>query len=326
MTWLVTGGAGYIGSHILQAFGRSGHDAVVLDDLSTGLRHYVPNGVPFVEGSVGDPAVLAQVLDSHDVTGVIHLAGAKQAGESVNQPLYYYRQNVTGMQVLLEAVLERGIDKFVLSSSAAYYGTPNVDIVTEDEPARPESPYGESKVISEWLLRDAAVVNPALRQISLRYFNVVGCGEQMTLDHSVTNLFPMVFRALGRGQTPHIFGDDYPTPDGTCVRDYIHVVDLAEAHVRAAERLEFGTACAPVYNVGRGEGASVREVMQRMAQITEIDFEPVIQPRRPGDPARIVGSVDRIYSELGWQARHDLNDMVTSAWAAWQHYQQTQAG
>ena len=320
MTWLVTGGAGYIGAHILSAFARADTATVVLDDLSSGFREFVPDGVPFVEGSVADPAAVAKALDDHAVTGVVHLAGIKYAGVSVQQPLEFFHANVTGMQVVMEAVLARGIDRFVLSSSASYYGTPDLDVVTEDVPPNPQSPYGQSKVISEWLLRDCAVVDPALRHTSLRYFNVVGSGPEFYADHSPYNLFPKVFRALAAGETPQINGEDYNTPDGTCVRDYVHVVDLAEAHVTAARSLDNGGACAPAYNVGRGEGSSVREVMQSIARVTGTGFTPQVQPRRPGDPDRIVGSVAAIERDLDWRARYGLDDMVSSAWAAWQHY------
>ncbi|MGD9695419.1 MAG: UDP-glucose 4-epimerase GalE [Thermoleophilia bacterium] len=319
MTWLLTGGAGYIGSHIVLAFQRAGTPVVVLDDLSTGFRGYVPDDVPFVEGSVTDPAAVARAIDDHGVTGVVHLAGLKYAGVSVEQPLLFFRQNVTGMQVLLEAVAERGIDRFLLSSSASWYGTPDAEVVDEDAPPRPESPYGQSKVVSEWLLRDLAVVRPTLRQTSLRYFNVVGSGPPHLADHSPHNLFPKVFRALSRGEAPSVNGIDYPTPDGSCVRDYVHVVDLADAHVAAAHHLATGAPVAPAYNVGRGEGASVLEVIGAMLRVAGVDVEPEIRPRRAGDPARIVGAVDRIAADLGWTARLDLDEMVESAWEAWQH-------
>ena len=318
MTWLLTGGAGYIGSHIVLAFQEAGTDVVVLDDLSTGYRDFVPDGVPFVEGSVTDPDAVAYAIGGHAVTGVMHLAGLKYAGVSVREPLRFYRQNVTGMQVLLEAVEQRGIDRFVFSSSASWYGTPTSELVTEDAPARPESPYGQTKVASEWLLRDLAVVRPSLRQTSLRYFNVVGSGPVHLTDRSPHNLFPRVFGALTRGERPVVNGIDYPTPDGSCVRDYVHVSDVAEAHVIAARRLDEGEPCADAYNIGRGEGSSVLEVLAAMRRGTGIDLEPQVAPRRPGDPARIVGAVDRIAADFGWRASRDLDDMVASAWAAWQ--------
>jgi UDP-glucose 4-epimerase len=319
VTWLLTGGAGYIGSHIARAFRDAGVGVVVLDDLSTGYRSYVPDDVLFVDGSVADPAAVAEALDAHRVEGIVHLAGLKYAGVSVEEPLAFYSANVTGMQVLLAAARERGIARILLSSSASWYGTPASELVDEDAPARPESPYGETKVISEWLLRDLARITPGLRQTSLRYFNVVGSGPPELADHSPHNLFPKVFRAMSRGEAPVVFGDDYPTPDGSCIRDYIHVVDLADAHLRAALHLDGDAPVAPAYNVGRGVGSSVLEVLGAMRRVTGIDLPPEIRGRRPGDPARIVGAVDRIAADLGWHARRDLDEMVASAWAAWQH-------
>jgi UDP-glucose 4-epimerase len=320
VTWLLTGGAGYIGSHIALAFRDAGVGVVVLDDLSTGYRDYVPEGVPFVEGSVADPDAVAGALDEHAVSGVVHLAGLKYAGVSVEQPLAFYRANVTGMQVLLEAAVERRIGRFLLSSSSSWYGTPDAGLVDEDTAPAPESPYGQTKVVSEWLLRDVARIHPWLRQTSLRYFNVCGSGPPELADHSPHNLFPKVLAALSRGEAPIVNGDDYPTPDGTCVRDYIHVVDLADAHLRAAQHLESDLPVREAYNVGRGVGSSVLEVIGAMRRVTgRTDLEPEIRPRRPGDPARIVGAVDRIAEDLGWHARLDLDDMVESAWEAWQH-------
>lgn len=326
MTWLLTGGAGYIGSHITLAFQEAGTDVVVLDDLSTGYRSYVPEGVPFVDGSIADPEAVGQALDQADITGVVHLAGLKYAGVSVQQPLEFFRANVTGTQVLLEAVAERGIANFLFSSSASWYGTPAADIVDEDTEPRPESPYGQSKVIGEWLLRDVAASTPGLNQSSLRYFNVVGSGPVELADHSPHNLFPKVFRALSRGEAPLVFGTDYDTPDGSCVRDYVHVVDLADAHVAVAKHLEAGKPAAPAYNVGRGEGSSVLEVVGTILRATGYDIEPELRERRPGDPARIVGAVDRMAADLDWHARYDLDDMVSSAWAAWQHQLEAHGG
>jgi UDP-glucose 4-epimerase len=326
MSWLLTGGAGYIGSHIILAFQQANTDVVVLDNLATGFRGYVPDGVPFVEGSVTDPSAVARAMDEHAVDGVMHLAGLKYAGQSVSQPLAFFRENVTGMQVLMQAVHDREIEKVVLSSSASWYGTPDDEIVDEDAPPRPESPYGQSKVISEWLLRDVAVIQPSLRHTALRYFNVVGSGPVALADHSPFNLFPKVFRALSDGQRPVVNGTDYPTPDGSCVRDYVHVVDLAEAHVVAASHLDSGGSLAPAYNVGRGTGSSVLEVLNTMRRVTGVDVEPDERPRRPGDPARVVGGVERIASDLDWHASRGLDDMVESAWAAWQYQLTTHGG
>lgn len=315
MTWLVTGGAGYIGSHVVRALGGAGLPAVVLDDLSTGFRHFVPDDVPLVEATLLDRAAVTAALREHEVTGVVHVAGYKYAGVSVERPLHTYEQNVTGTVNLLAAMRDVGVDRIVFSSSAATYGTPEDDVVTEATPTRPESPYGETKLIGEWLLADAARAH-GLRHTSLRYFNVVGSGSDDLYDTSPHNLFPLVFDALVAGRTPRINGDDYPTPDGTCVRDYVHVADLALAHVEAARRLEAGDELEPVYNLGSGTGSSVRQILDAILEVTGADVEPEVHGRRPGDPARIVAAGDLAARDLGWAMRHDLHDMVRSAWSA----------
>ena len=273
MAWLVTGGAGYIGSHVVRAF------------------------------------------RDHQVTGVIHIAGFKYAGVSVQRPLHTYEQNVDGTTVLLAAMEEAGVDRIVFSSSAAVYGTPDVDLVTEQTAKAPQSPYGETKLIGEWLLRDQGIAT-GLRHTSLRYFNVVGSGDPSIRDTSPHNLFPLVFDALLGGGVPKIFGDDYPTPDGTNVRDYVHVADIAKAHVAAATRLDAGEPVEPAYNLGSGSGVSVAEIMAAVARVTGIPFTPEIAVRRPGDPPRIVASGELAARDLDWRMRHTLDDMVSSAWAA----------
>ncbi len=315
MTWLVTGGAGYIGSHVVRAFQQAGIPPVVLDDLSSGHRGFVPADVPFVHGSILDVPLVARTLAEHDVTGVVHLAGFKYAGVSVDRPLHTYEQNVTGTANLLTAMADQGVEAIVFSSSAAVYGTPDVDLVTETTATTPESPYGESKLIGEWLLRDQGRAT-GLRHTSLRYFNVVGSGTPDLYDTSPHNLFPLVLDALTQGRTPRINGTDYPTPDGTCVRDYIHVADLADAHVAAARALGEGRTLEPVYNLGSGDGVSVRQIMTAMADATGIAFEPDVAPPRPGDPARIVASGELAARDLGWRMTHTLADMVSSAWEA----------
>ena len=235
MTWLVTGGAGYIGSHVVRALIEADLPVVVLDDLSTGFEEFVPPGVPFEHGSVLDAKLVDHTLQEHQVQGVIHIAGFKYAGVSVERPLHTYEQNVSGMVTLLKCMQALEIDKIVFSSSAATYGTPDVPVVTEATPTMPESPYGETKLIGEWMLRAAGTAY-GLKHTSLRYFNVVGSGSTDLFDASPHNLFPRVFEMLKQGQNPQINGADYPTPDGTCVRDYVHVVDLAHAHVAAAQR------------------------------------------------------------------------------------------
>lgn len=313
MGWLVTGGAGYIGAHVVRAFQAAGIEATVLDDLSSGVSSFVPDGVPVVRASLLDRAAVREAL--HGIDGVVHVAGFKYAGVSVQRPLHTYEQNVSAMVILLQEMLEAGVDKLVFSSSAATFGVPDVDLVTETTATRPESPYGESKLIGEWLLADVGRAN-GLKHTSLRYFNVVGSGTPELYDASPHNLFPLVFDALVNGRTPKIFGTDYDTPDGTCVRDYIHVSDLAEAHVAAAQRLAAGQEIEPVYNLGSGEGSSVRQIMDTIREVTGIDFEPELHPRRPGDPDRIVATGELATRDLGWQMRHTLEQMVASAWEA----------
>jgi UDP-glucose 4-epimerase len=315
MTWLVTGGAGYIGAHVVRALQEAGLRAVVIDDLSSGHRRFVAEDVPFVRGSILDGGLVLDTLRQHRVEGVIHVAGFKYAGVSVQQPLHTYQQNVEGTRMLLAAMQETGVGRIVFSSSAAVYGNTDQDLVTEDTPKNPTSPYGESKLIGEWLLRDQGVA-VGLAHTSLRYFNVVGSGYADVHDTSPHNLFPLVFDALVEGRTPRINGDDYPTPDGTNVRDYLHVADLALAHVAAARALAEGRALESAYNLGSGDGASVKQIMDAMARVTGIDFTPEIGPRRPGDPARIVASGELAARDLGWRMRHTLDEMVASAWAA----------
>ena len=315
MSWLVTGGAGYIGAHVVRAFEDAGLEAVVIDDLSSGHRGFLRDDTPLVEGSVLDTDLVVRACKEHAVEGVVHLAGFKYAGVSVQRPLHTYTQNVTGTINLLDAMAQAGVENLVFSSSAATFGTPETEIVTEDTGTFPESPYGESKLIGEWLIRDQAVAT-GLRHTSLRYFNVVGSGSEDIYDTSPHNLFPLIFEALLAGRTPRINGTDYDTPDGTCVRDYVHVADTAAAHVVAARRLAAGEALEPVYNLGSGDGSSVRQIMDTVREVTGIDFDPEIAPRRPGDPARIVASGELAARDLDWAMRHDLRDMVASAWQA----------
>jgi UDP-glucose 4-epimerase len=320
MTWLVTGGAGYIGSHVVRAFVGEGMPAVVIDDLSTGHRSFVREDIPFYEGSILQGELLDQIFTEEQIAGVVHLAGFKYAGVSVTRPMHTYTQNVTGMVTLLESMAAHGVALFVFSSSAAVYGTPATDLVSEQDATRPESPYGESKLVGEWLLHDqarATAAGPApLRHTSLRYFNVVGSGYEDLRDTSPHNLFPLIFERLVAGEVPYVNGDDYPTPDGTPVRDYVHVSDLARSHVVAARALEEGRPLQPVYNLGSGTGLSVRQIMDAVARVTGIDFTPELRPRRAGDPAQIVATGELAARDLDWKMRHTVDDMVASAWTA----------
>jgi UDP-glucose 4-epimerase len=317
MSWLVTGGAGYIGAHVVDALHAQGERAIVIDDFSTGEQGRTGDAV-VVEASIRDLDVVRRTLADHDVRGIIHIAAKKQVGESVADPLKYYEENVSATIGLLRAAVEGGVDSFVFSSSAATYGMPDVDVVTEDSPKEPMSPYGTSKLIGEWAARDVAAASN-LRVVALRYFNVAGAARPELGDPGVFNLIPMAFERLDAGEPPRIFGADYPTPDGTCIRDYIHVADIADAHVAALRDLveHPDGSSYRVFNIGRGEGSSVREVLDTVASVTGSTIEPTVVDRRPGDPARVVASADAIKTELGWSARHDLKDMVESAWAAW---------
>ncbi|WP_432093553.1 UDP-glucose 4-epimerase GalE [Streptomyces sp. bgisy100] len=318
MTWLITGGAGYIGAHVARAMTEAGENVVVLDDLSSGLPERLPESVPLVRGSVLDRELLDRTLAGHHVTGVVHLAARKQVGESVEQPLRYSTENVHGLTVLLEAVVAAGVKRFAFSSSAAVYGMPDVDLVTEDTPCVPINPYGETKLTGEWLVRATGRAH-GLATVCLRYFNVAGTARPELSDLGVSNVIPMFFDALTRGEAPLIFGGDYPTPDGTCIRDYIHVADLADAHLVAARRLaaQEGPGDLTV-NIGTGHGVSVRELADLVAEVTG-RTEPAarVVERRAGDPARVVAAADLIAKELGWSARHDVRDMVESAWEGW---------
>jgi UDP-glucose 4-epimerase len=316
MTWLITGGAGYIGAHVARAMTLEGERVLVLDDLSSGVPTRLPETIPLLHGSAADGELLKRVLAEHAVTGVVHLAALKQVGESVDRPTRYYADNVGGLATLLDAVAEAGIRRFVFSSSAAVYGNPDVDLITEDTPCAPMSPYGETKLAGEWLVRAAGRAH-GIATVCLRYFNVAGAATPELADTGVFNIVPMVFDRLTRGEAPRIFGDDYPTPDGTCVRDYIHVADLADAHLAAARRPAGGATGDLTVNVGRGEGVSVRELVTLIGEVTGDATPAVVEPRRAGDAPRAVASSALAERELGWTARRGVREMVESAWQGW---------
>lgn len=308
MAWLVTGGAGYVGSTVVRALLETGRRVVVLDDLSTGDPTAVPTEVPLVRASVTEPAAVRQALVEHAVTGVIHLAGRKSVAESVARPLTYYRQNVGGTLAVVEAMADVGVRRVVLSSSAAVYGANEAEMIDEEAAARPTNPYGATKLASEAIVAKAGR-GGRLSYVILRYFNVAGAGAARIRRVTETGLLPCAVDAVARGASPVVFGRDYPTPDGSCVRDFVHVLDVASAHVVAADALEAGP-CGAIYNVGSGIGHSVGQVLDTIRRVTGVDFVEESRARRPGDPPRVVASVAKIDRELGWRPRHGLLEMV----------------
>lgn len=314
MRLLVTGGAGYVGSVCAARLLEDGHEVVVLDDLSTGHADAVPDGARLIEAELGAAAadVLAEGFD-----GVLHFAARSLVGESMERPELYWSGNVVTSLRLLEAMRATGTPRLVFSSTAATYGEPESQPIREDAPTRPTNPYGASKLAIDHAISSYAAAH-GIAATSLRYFNVAGAlgrfGERHTVE---THLIPIVLQvAAGQRDQVQIFGEDWPTPDGTCVRDYIHVADLALAHVAAARRLDAGEPLERAYNLGSGDGVSVRQIMDAMAAETGIAFDPEIGPRRPGDPPRIVASGELAARDLDWRMRHSLAEMVRSAWEA----------
>jgi UDP-glucose 4-epimerase len=317
MSVLVTGGAGYIGSHVARILSQSGTEVQVVDNYSTGLDSRVlglsSTNLELSEHSA--IAALEQLLTTHKVTAVIHLAALKQVGESVKMPEEYFLKNLGGQANLLTAMKNTGVKKLVFSSSAASYGVPDVDLVSETQSPQPINPYGQTKLIGEWMAKNAEVAW-GLSQVSLRYFNVAGAGWPDLADTQKLNLIPIVFAAIKEGTTPKVFGDDYPTTDGSCVRDYVHVMDLAKAHVAALDYLDNDSRKHDVFNVGTGTGSSVLEVIQQIKKTTGIDFKFEIAPRRAGDPPKLIADVSRINQVMNWQAENGLIEVVESAWQA----------
>lgn len=315
MRVLITGGSGYIGSHVCRLLVQRGDVPVVVDDFVTGARARIV-GLPSYDLDLASAEAadsLEAIMRSERVESVIHFAARKQVGESVQKPLWYFAQNMGGLAAVLEAMTRAGVPSIVFSSSAAVYGDAD-GVVGEDAPTRPVNPYGRSKLAGEWLVADVARAN-TLRAISLRYFNVAGAGWPELADRAVLNLVPMVFERLDANEGPQIFGDDYGTPDGTCVRDFVHVLDVAEAHLVALAALPSQREPHRVYNVGTGLGASVRDVIEGIRRRSGDAPAAVVRPRRAGDPASVVADVERIGSELGWRARFTLADILDSAMA-----------
>ncbi len=314
MTVLVTGGAGYIGSHTVRLLVQQQRDVVVLDSLEFGDKTRVID-VPLVEGDIADSRIVDKICRKYDITEVIHFAAYKAVGESMEQPLRYYNNNVSGSIALVRTLLSNGVDRFVFSSSAGVYGTPASVPISEGEALRPESVYAETKVVVERFLGSCGAIG--LRSVSLRYFNAAGASSDASIgeDWSMSqNLVPRVMKALlGHGENLSLNGNDYPTPDGTCIRDYIHVEDLAAAHIKALDYLANGGSSA-VFNVGSGIGHSVLEVIAMAELVSGRKVPYTIVGRRQGDPPSGYADPELIERILGWKATRDLRDIITSAW------------
>ena len=321
---LVTGGAGYIGSHVTRQLRARGENVVVLDNLSTGFRSAVLDA-PLVVGDTGDSDFVSGLLREHGVSTVLHFAAHTIVPESVADPLKYYRNNTCATRALLQCCSEAGVKHFVFSSTAAVYGIPDSGYASEDSPTRPINPYGASKLMSEWMLRDLAAAT-GLRHVTLRYFNVAGSdpGGTMGQSHPDATLLVKVACQAAVGARPgvRVFGSDYPTPDGTGVRDYIHVEDLADAHLRAVDYLRTGGASTTL-NCGYGHGYSVREVLRMVEQVHGQALQITEEPRREGDPPTLVARADRIRQLLGWRPHHDDLETIVATQLAWERTLQT---
>jgi UDP-glucose 4-epimerase len=316
MKVLVTGGAGYIGSVVVEQLIKHGHEAVVYDNLSKGHAAAVAPEATFSRADLMDRDEMVHALDQNRIEAVIHMAASSLVGESVREPHLYFTNNVTAGISLLDAMLAAGVKKLVFSSTAAVYGAPESIPIMEDAPTRPTNPYGESKLAFERMLRwyDEAY---QLRYVSLRYFNAAGASDRVGEMHDPeSHLIPNVLRvAAGKSKHVDVFGEDYPTPDGTCVRDYIHVIDLADAHILALNVLE---KRSEIYNLGYGNGYSVAEVVEMARQVTGRWISTEAAPRRAGDPPALIASSDKIMRDLGWSPRHsELDRIIESAWR-WQ--------
>ncbi|MEC3608056.1 MULTISPECIES: UDP-glucose 4-epimerase GalE [Bacillus] len=317
MAVLVCGGAGYIGSHAVAELLSRGEEVVIIDNLQTGHEEAALPGASFYKGDLRDETFLKNVFQEHSIEAVMHFAADSLVGESVSEPLKYYDNNVYGAVCLLKVMKEFGVQQIVFSSTAAVYGEPDRVPIVETDPANPTNPYGETKLAIEKMLRWAEKAH-GIRHVVLRYFNVAGAHVKGLIgeDHQPeTHLIPIILQvALGKRDKIMIFGDDYPTPDGTCIRDYIHVMDLVDAHILAVDKLRSGGESA-VYNLGNGTGFSVKEVVETARQVTGHEIPAEIAERRAGDPAQLIASSEKAVKELGWQPKHaDLETIIESAW------------
>ena len=315
MKLLLTGGAGYIGAHVATLAEREGHSVTIVDDLSTGIARRIASPLVDINLAAADSVEkLSTLMGETGFDAVIHLAARKQVGQSVEMPEQYFLDNIGGLANLLLAMREHDVKKLVFSSSAATYGMPTLDLVDEDYPGVPINPYGQTKLAGEWMVKNAGAWG--LRGVNLRYFNVAGSESKKLADTAELNLIPIAIAQLKRGEQPIVFGTDYPTPDGSCIRDYVHVEDLAKAHLMAVGYLDRPVQEFATFNVGTGQGASVLEVLEELREASGIEFEEVLADRRPGDPPRLVANTDRIEKVLGFKASFGLKEIVKSAWDA----------
>jgi UDP-glucose 4-epimerase len=320
---LVTGGAGYIGSHTVRHLLKAGFDVVVLDNLYSGHRWAVPEGVDFVEGNAGSVEVVEAVLDQHDIAAIVHFAGHIVVPESVADPLKYYENNCSVTQTLASVAVNHGIEHMIFSSSAAVYGEPEKTPVTEQSPKVPISPYGRTKLISEWLLEDLSAAEKQFNYVALRYFNVAGAALDGSVGQSTpeaTHLIKVACElATGKREQVQLFGTDYPTIDGTCVRDYIHVEDLAAAHVSALKYLQSGGK-SDVFNCGYGQGFSVKQVLDCVAKVSGQALNIIETGRRAGDPGELTANNAKILKTLDWQPKHNDIDLICQTALDWEKH------
>ena len=323
MTWLISGGAGYIGAHVVHETLKSGRNLVVLDDLSSGVASRLPSGVEIEKVTLTDAEAIESVFTKHKFDGVLHLAAKKKVGESVERPDYYWQENVGGFQNLVNVMKQNNVKNLVFSSSAAVYGAPEIkpgQTISESEKCSPINPYGLTKLEGE-IISESLSISDGFKVAALRYFNVAGAGKPELGDLFAFNLVPIVFEAIDARKSPKVFGNDYNTPDGSCIRDYVHVQDLSEAHVAAVKLVESMQSGFEAINIGTGVGASVFEVISTIRDVTGIELDPEIVERREGDPTALVANVSKAEEILGWKSKYDLSQIVESAWGAWEYNQ-----
>ena len=310
--WIITGGAGYIGRHLVRALRETNLETIVIDSMISGIEESIPDGTSFYKGDILNRAFVENILEANTITGVINLAGLKSVEESIKNPELYFKINHLAVEGLLDICIKNNVKYFIQSSSASVYGNSNVGYVGEDDTLNPISPYGESKLLAEEAIRKQ-IASGNIQGTNLRYFNVVGTKEYELRDRSTTNLFPMVLTSISSDLAPAIYGDDYDTPDGTCIRDYVHVEDIAKAHVIAMDQLS--TKSLPLaINIGTGIGHSVREVVNGLLKANHSELLPVVNPRREGDPSFLAAKVDLAYESIGFRATKSFTEMIESSY------------